>query len=211
MLDQSLTVLIGQYGYSAIFCLLVAGIVGLPVPDQLLLILSGYCVLTRSLSLVPTLGAAILGSVCGITLSYVLGRSSGRYLSRISFAAARLENARRWFERFGKWTLVFGYFVPGIRNLIGLVSGMSRLRIRYFAPYAYTGAVISSVTCVLAGYFLGAQATWAFASLNRILVVGIVAAAFFIFRKSFIGIVPSSRRPDADNPDSLRPAPEAGR
>ena len=211
MFDHSLSILIGQYGYSAIFCLLVAGIVGLPIPDQLLLVLSGYCVSTRSLSLTPTLGAAILGSICGITLSYAFGRGSGSYLSRISFAATRLESARRWFERFGKWTLVFGYFVPGIRNLIGFLSGMSRLRFRHFAPFAYAGAVISSVTCVLAGYFLGAQATWAFASLNRILVVAIVAGAFFIFRKSFIGIFSSSRRPDADNPDSLRPAPEAGR
>ena len=159
MFEHSLTDLIGQYGYSAIFCLLVSGIVGLPVPDQLLLVLSGYCVLTKSLSLAPTLGAAILGSVFGITLSYALGRGSGSYLSRVPFAAARLENASRWFERFGKWTLLFGYFVPGVRNLIGFVSGMTRLRIRHFAPYAYAGAVISSVTCVLAGYFLGAPSS----------------------------------------------------
>jgi membrane protein DedA with SNARE-associated domain len=210
MFEHSLTVLIGQYGYSAIFCLVVAGIVGLPVPDQLLLVLSGYCVLTGSLGLASTLGAAILGSVCGITLSYALGRASGSYLSRVTFAAARLENANRWFERFGKWTLLFGYFVPGVRNFIGFVAGMTRLTIRHFAPYAYAGATISSVTCVLAGYFLGEQTAWAFASPNRILVVAIVVAGFFVVRKSLIGIFPSFGRPDADNPDSLRPAPEAG-
>src|SRR5215813_12279508 len=147
MFQQSMALWIGQYGYPAIFLLLVGGIVGLPVPDQLLLVVSGYLVLTKSLAIGPTIVAAVLGSIVGITASYAIGRSSGSYISKIRIAADRLENARRWFERFGGWTLVFGYFIPGIRNLIGFTSGMMRLRIRYFAPYAYAGAIVSSVTC----------------------------------------------------------------
>ena len=175
---------IGQYGYSAIFFILIGGIVGVPVPDQLLLVISGYLVLTHSLSLVPTLVAAILGSIVGITLSYALGRGSGSYISRIRFAANRMQNARQWFERFGGWTLVFGYFVPGIRNLIGFTSGMMRLRVRYFAPYAYAGAIVSSVTCVLAGYFLGAQAGWVLASASRLVLIAGAGAILFFIRKA---------------------------
>src|SRR5712691_7027170 len=112
MIEQSMALWIGQYGYPVIFFLLIGGIVGLPVPDQLLLIVSGYLVLTKSLSMTPTLIVAVLGSVCGISLSYLLGRGSGSYLAKTRFAADRLENARNWFERFGGWTLVFGYFIP---------------------------------------------------------------------------------------------------
>jgi len=154
---------LGQYGYAAIFFLLIGGIVGFPIPDQLLLIVSGYLVLTKSLSLAPTLAAAVLGSLSGITLSYVLGRGSGSYLSKKRFAARRLENARLCFERYGGWTLIFGYFIPGIRNLIGFTSGMMRLKVGFFAPYAYSGAIISSLTCVGLGYFLGSQASWVLA------------------------------------------------
>ena len=175
---------IGQYGYSAIFFILVGGIVGVPVPDQLLLVISGYLVLNHSLSLLPTLAAAVLGSVAGITLSYALGRGSGSWISRVRFAANRLENARRWFERFGGWTLVFGYFIPGIRNLIGFTSGMMRLKLRYFAPYAYAGAVVSSVTCVLAGYFLGEQAGWALASTSRLALVAAAGASLFLIHRT---------------------------
>src|SRR5207253_6365004 len=96
----------------------------------------------------------------------------------------RLENARQWFERFGGWTLVFGYFIPGIRNLIGFTSGMMRLRLRYFAPYAYAGAILSSVTCVCAGYFLGAQAGWVLASISRAALVAVAAASLFFIRKA---------------------------
>ena len=179
-----MTLWIGQYGYSAIFFILVGGIVGVPVPDQLLLVIAGYLVLNHSLSLIPTLAAAVLGSIVGITLSYALGRGSGSCLSKVPFAANRLENAGRWFERFGRWTLVFGYFIPGIRNLIGFTSGMTRLRVRYFAPYAYAGAVLSSVTCVLAGYSLGAQAGWVLASTSRLGLAAAAGASLFLIHKA---------------------------
>jgi membrane protein DedA with SNARE-associated domain len=184
MLQQSLALWVGQYGYPAIFFILVGGIVGVPVPDQLLLVISGYLVLTHSLSLVPTLLVAIFGSIAGISLSYGLGRGSGTYVSKMRFAANRLENARQWFERFGRWTLVFGYFIPGIRNLIGFTSGIMSLKIRYFAPYAYAGAVISSVTCVLAGYFLGTQAAWVLGSASRLAVAAAAGISLFLIRKA---------------------------
>jgi membrane protein DedA with SNARE-associated domain len=184
MLQQSMALWIGHYGYPAIFFILLGGIVGVPVPDQLLLVISGYLVLTHSLSLAPTLIAAILGSVAGITASYALGRGSGSYLSKIRFAANRLDHARQWFERFGGWTLVIGYFIPGIRNLIGFTSGMMRLEVRYFAVYAYAGAVVSSVVCVLAGYFLGAQAGWVLASASRVALVTVAAASLFFIRRA---------------------------
>ena len=184
MIQQSMALWIGQYGYPAIFFLLVGGIVGLPVPDQVLLVVSGYLVLTKALAIAPTLLAAILGSIAGITLSYALGRGSGSYLSKKHFAASRLEHARGWFERFGGWTLIVGYFIPGIRNLIGFTSGMMRLRIRYFAPYAYAGAIISSVICVGAGYFLGRQAGWILASAGRLGLIGVAAPlSFFVIRR----------------------------
>jgi membrane protein DedA with SNARE-associated domain len=184
MFQQSMALWLGQYGYPAIFFLLIAGIVGVPVPDQLLLVVSGYLILTRSLSAAPTLLAAVLGSICGITLSYIIGLCSGTYLQKTRFAAGRLEKARSHFERFGSWTLIFGYFVPGIRNLIGFTSGMMRLKLRDFAPSAYIGAIVSSVTCVALGYFLGSQASWVLASVGRFGLLAIAAAAIFFMRRA---------------------------
>jgi membrane protein DedA with SNARE-associated domain len=198
MLQQSMALWVSQYGYPAISLILIGGIVGIPVPDQLLLVLSGYLVLTHSLSLIPTLIAAVLGSVVGITLSYAIGRCSGSYLSKVRFAAGRLENARGWFERFGGWTLVFGYFIPGIRNLIGFTSGMMRLKVRYFAPYAYAGAVLSSVTCILAGYFLGMQAGWLVASLSRLALVAVAAISLFLIRKAIRSGAPETVKATAN-------------
>ena len=184
MIQQSMALSIGHFGYPAIFFLLIGGIVGFPVPDQLLLVVSGYLVLTKALSLAPTLTAAILGSICGITISYLLGRGSGSWLAKTRFAGRRIENAGKWFERFGGWTLVFGYFIPGIRNLIGFTSGVMRLKPRSFAPYAYSGAIISSLTCLGLGYFVGSQASWVLASAGRLMLLAMPAAAIFFIRKA---------------------------
>jgi membrane protein DedA with SNARE-associated domain len=184
MVQQSIALWVGQYGYPAIFLLLVGGIVGLPVPDQLLLVIAGYLVLTKSLAVLPTLAVAVLGSITGITLSYLLGRYSGTCVSKTRFAAGRLDHARSWFEQYGSWTLIFGYFIPGIRNLIGFTSGMMRLKVRRFAPYAYAGAVVSSVTCVAVGYFFGAQAGWVLTSMGRVAFIAAVGASLFLIRKA---------------------------
>jgi membrane protein DedA with SNARE-associated domain len=57
------------YGYLGIFSLLMLGIVGLPVPDEWLLTFAGYLIFKGHFQIVPTLAAAVLGSICGISVS----------------------------------------------------------------------------------------------------------------------------------------------
>ena len=176
---------IGQYGYLGIFSSLVLGIVGLPIPDEFLLILSGYFVFKNVLDWAPTVGVAILGTFCGILASYALGRLSGRCIHRFD-SKGRLKTVRRFFERFGRWTFVFGYLVPGVRNLAGLSAGASKLRLGSFAPYAFLGAVFSSVICVTFGYIFGPQAEWVFLSIQRNLVLALIAGlSVWLVRRRF--------------------------
>ncbi len=69
--------LVHVYGSWGIFCLLALGIVGLPVPDETLLLLSGYLVFKGELHALPTALAALSGSITGVSLSYLLGRVPG--------------------------------------------------------------------------------------------------------------------------------------
>ncbi|MDH3505101.1 MAG: hypothetical protein OEM58_11325 [Nitrospirota bacterium] len=64
---------ISEYGYWAFFSLLMLGILGLPIPDETLLMFAGYLVSQGKLTFQPTMATAFLGSVCGISLSYFLG------------------------------------------------------------------------------------------------------------------------------------------
>jgi len=79
-----------QYGYPALFILLMLGIVGLPIPDETVLTFSGYLVFKHQLAPIPTMGTAFLGSISGITGSYVIGRSVGSYVIRTAGRILRI-------------------------------------------------------------------------------------------------------------------------
>jgi len=151
-----------QYGYIGIFCLLMLGIVGVPFPDELIMTCAGYLIFKGDLQPAPTIIAAFLGSVCGISLSYCIGRVLGTTLidkfgHLVHLTPEKLKSVNEWFERFGKWTLVFGYFLTGFRHLVAIVAGTAKLRVSAFALFAYAGALIWAVTFISFGYFLGDQ------------------------------------------------------
>jgi len=153
---------IAQYGYAAIFGLLVLGIVGLPVPDETLLTFTGYLVFRGRLRLPPAYFSALAGSLCGITLSYTLGRTFGlqlihRFGRYVHITEERIQKAHAWFERVGHWGLTFGYFIPGVRHLTAYAAGMSCVGKRQFAFFATLGGVLWVATFVALGYFLGEQ------------------------------------------------------
>jgi membrane protein DedA with SNARE-associated domain len=175
---------VSQHGYAGIFSLLIFGIVGLPVPDEWLLTFSGYLVFKGTLMFIPTLGAAFLGSTCGITVSYTLGHIFDTYVllkygSYVHITPALLQRVHSWFERRGRWTLLAGYFIPGVRHLTGYVAGASELSFASFALFAYTGAFCWAAFFITLGYVLGEQWDRVLQSIDetKFLMIGLAAAA----------------------------------
>jgi membrane protein DedA with SNARE-associated domain len=153
---------ISTYGYPAIFVLLLLGILGLPIPDETLLVFCGYLIYKGTLHAIPTYFTALAGSWCGISLSYTIGRTLGagavaRYGKRLHLTEDRLDRVHQWFNRIGHWALALGYFIAGLRHLTAIVAGMSRLEFPSFAAYAWSGGAVWVLTFVLLGYYLGEQ------------------------------------------------------
>jgi membrane protein DedA with SNARE-associated domain len=153
---------IANYGYPAIFFLLMLGIVGLPVPDETLLTLTGYLISNGTLHLLPSCISALLGTVFGITISYMIGRIGGarflhRFGARVHIKPESVDRVHFWFKRWGHWSLTIGYFVPGVRHLIAIVAGSSDLEYGTFALFAYAGALFWTGIFISAGYYLGEQ------------------------------------------------------
>jgi membrane protein DedA with SNARE-associated domain len=64
----------------------------------------------------------------------------------------KIETAKKWFKNIGKWVLIIGYFIPIFRHIVGFVAGILKLDYKSFALYAYTGAIIWSLTFLTLGY-----------------------------------------------------------
>jgi membrane protein DedA with SNARE-associated domain len=186
---------ITRYGYAALFLLLLLGILGLPIPDETLLTFAGYLIFKEQLAAGPSLLAAFLGSSCGITLSYALGRLLGpRALSRLGpllhFNEAHVRATEAWIKRWGGYALLFGYFVPGVRHLSAIIGGASFMPFPRFARFAYSGAALWT-TCFLAlGY--GSGEAW-----NRLLPFlhrGLVLLVVVVFAIVLVGWLLRRRR-----------------
>jgi membrane protein DedA with SNARE-associated domain len=151
---------LAHYGAFALFGLLMLGIVGLPVPDETLLTFAGVLISRGKLSLIPTWLAGVLGGVSGISCSYVLGRTTGlfvvhRYGKWLHLKNDQLARANVWLSQKGRWSLTFGYFIPGIRHVTGIVAGASDLPFRIFATFAYLGAALWATAFVGLGWYVG--------------------------------------------------------
>jgi membrane protein DedA with SNARE-associated domain len=161
---MDITHMVAHWGYPGIFAMLVLGIVGLPIPDETLLTFVGYLAYKGELSLVPAIATVFTGSVCGITISYVLGRTLGlsiihKYGRYLHITEERLHRTHRWFDHAGRWLLVIGYFIPGVRHVTAYVAGASELELPHFMAFAYLGGLIWSVGFVMLGYSLGEKWT----------------------------------------------------
>jgi membrane protein DedA with SNARE-associated domain len=159
---HNIDLFLAHYGYFAVFGLLMLGIVGPLIPDETILVFAGAAVHSGQMQLIPAIAAGFAGSLCGITVSYVLGRTGAIYVLEKFGPFQRhfgkeMPKVQKWFEKYGKWSLFFGYFLAGLRHFTALLAGMSKLPFHEFALFAYPGGFIWVVTFVSIGYFIGQQ------------------------------------------------------
>jgi len=183
---------ISAYGYGALFALLMLGILGLPIPDETLLMFSGYLISQEKLAFQSTLATAFLGSVCGISLSHLLGWWVGQTFvktceKKFHLKLGALDRAKNWYQRRGKYALFFGYFIPGVRHLTALLAGSARLPLSTFGLLAYSGGFVWSLTFISLGYGLEEEWKTFSGTIHRALIVTavltITGAGIWIYHK----------------------------
>ena len=184
---------VAHYGAFALFGLLMLGIFGLPVPDETLLTFAGVLISRGEVPFITTWLAGVLGGISGISCSYCLGRMTGlfvvhRYGKWLHLTTDQLDRASAWLAHKGKWSLTFGYFIPGFRHVTGIVAGASRLHYGIFATFAYLGASLWASVFIVLGWYVGERWQSIVALLHRsaLVVTGLLvvsAAAYLLMRR----------------------------
>jgi membrane protein DedA with SNARE-associated domain len=174
---EDILLFLARHGYPGLFLLLLLGIVGLPLPDELILAFAGFLIFKGLLHPIPAFLTAFAGTSCGITLSYALGRTLGlhladRYGPLIYLTPDRLGQVQAWYQKRGKWVLLIGYFIAGVRHVTALVAGAAKLPPATFALFAYAGAFFWSVSFLAVGYFLGEQLPRVHQLIHHIMLIG---------------------------------------
>jgi membrane protein DedA with SNARE-associated domain len=160
-MHQALYDFIYNFGYAALYVLLSAGIVGVPVPDETLMTFVGSLTAPGGpFSFITALLISFAGTMTGMVVSYTLGHKVGKpFLYRfgkwIKLTPNRLDRAETWFKKYGMWAVFFGYFVPGVRHLTCYLAGVSNVGLGRYLLYASTGALVWCTTFLALGHLLG--------------------------------------------------------
>lgn len=155
-----LSTLLDQWGYPAIFVIVVLGNMGVPVPEETVLIVAGYLVWQGHLRLSGVLMVGVISAVAGDNLGYWLGRRYGQTpierLARWTVVdVERMAWMRRFVSRYGALGVFLGRFLPGLRFMAGPLAGASGLRFRPFFVANMLGAAVFVPYGIGLGYAVG--------------------------------------------------------
>lgn len=153
-----------NYGYLAIFVLMLAESACIPVPSELTMLfggaLAGGAVPGAHLNLVLVVAAGVAGNVAGSYLAWGIGRCAGRAAWRrwgrhLLLRNDDIDRAERWFGRHGPKAVFFGRLLPVIRTFISLPAGFAEMPPARFGIYTVAGCVPWTLGLAWAGYAVG--------------------------------------------------------
>jgi len=144
----------------AIFGIVVLGNMGLPLPEEGVLLLAGYLVWAGKLGFAEVVIIGIVSAVLGDSLGYWFGRRYGqpailRYGHMLFLTEARLIKATAFVKRYGSYGVFFARFLPGLRFMAGPLAGCTGMEYSRFFAANLTGGIIYAPVCVAIGYLLG--------------------------------------------------------
>lgn len=155
---------LGQYGYVALASILIGAGFGIPIPEDVPLLLVGYFSapsqgvmnfwVTLFVALFFLIGADFLFFYIGHRFYKKGGGELPQFIRR-RLRPERQEQIDRYFQRFGARTIFLGRFLPGLRTPIFLCAGLWGVPPGRFLFADGLGALISVSTMVSLGYFFG--------------------------------------------------------
>jgi membrane protein DedA with SNARE-associated domain len=144
--------------WGPVIVLLLCGL-GLPLPEDVVLITSGVLAETDGRSLILTTLVMYVGVVGGDSMIFLSGKYLGaRLLSarwfRRLFSPRKLARVSKLFARYGAWVLFIGRFLPGLRMPAFFTAGSVRVSFLRFVALDGLAALISVPVFVWLGHFL---------------------------------------------------------
>ena len=185
-------------GYPVLFGLLFGCGVGLPLPEDVPLLLAGFFVAKGEMSLVPAAVVAWCGIIGGDCVLYAVGRRYGMAVTKVPVIGShikveKIEQLHAYFEKYGVWVVAVGRLFAGVRGAMVLVAGTIRFTFVHFIIADGLAAIVSGGLFLFLGHYAGKK----FGDLKQIheaigkysllifvslAVAGLATAAWFYWR-----------------------------
>lgn len=185
-MQHELSVLIFHYRYMTIFLLVLAQEIGIPtpIPNELVLAISGYLTLKGVLSLPLVLLIVASADFIGTNLLYFTFYLFGTYIIKhipwFPISKKKITNITQRISKGGIWIIFLCRLTPFIRGYSSIIMGLLQIKPGTFLPIAIITAALWSAEYIIAGRILGSsfgyalQNTGSFKLVITLVIVGVV-------------------------------------
>ncbi len=198
----SLTSFIGDYGFYAVFGLMLVDAV-FPAASELVMVYGGALAAgafaTHSITIfgadlgsgldayVAVALAGTVGYLVGSVIGWWIGLRGGRpLLARhgrwLHLDERKLDRAERWFARWQDWGVLLGRVTPVVRSFVSIPAGIFEVRLGRYTLLTAIGSAVWAFALAGVGYGLGSgyeRFHHAFRFADYLVAAAIVAVAFY--------------------------------
>lgn len=170
------------------FVLILCGL-GLPLPEDIVLIFLGFLIYNGYGNITAGLIIGYIGIIVGDSIIYTLGKKSGtkilkhKLFSKL-FTKERLKKAKRFTMDHGKKTVFIARFLPGLRAAVFFSCGLLKFKYRTFFLMDSFASLLSAPIFILLGYYFGDKIDYIIhivKRVDRIVIIILVAIIILIF------------------------------
>jgi membrane protein DedA with SNARE-associated domain len=171
-MEHLITDYVLQYGYLAVFVLMVLESACIPVPSEVTMLFGGALANATFLASLGQEGEHLnfvvvalvgtLGNLVGSWIAWGVGYRGGRPLIErwgryVFLRQHELDRAEVWFDRHGQAAVLGSRLLPVVRTFISLPAGVARMRFARFSVYTFIGCLPWTFALTAVGYALGSQ------------------------------------------------------
>jgi membrane protein DedA with SNARE-associated domain len=169
--EHLITSTILDYGYLAVFVLMVLESACVPVPSEVTMLFGGALANGtfvaaigggRHLNFVVVGLLGALGNLLGSWIAWAVGRRGGRPLIErwgryVFLRRHELDRAEAWFARHGEAAVFVSRLLPVVRTFISLPAGIAEMPFARFSVYTFAGCLPWTFALTGLGYALGGR------------------------------------------------------
>ena len=206
--------LLGQLDYCNITLLMLLESTVVPVPSELVVAPAAYMAAGGQLSVVLVVLFATIGADIGASINYFAARYVGRPLV-YKFANSKLghicllneekvKKSEAYFDKHGVAATLTGRLIPGIRHLISLPAGLTKMNYWKFLLYTTIGAGAWHTILAAMGWYLHSivpqgKLDETIERYNTYIIGGIIAIVAIVIAVFVIKHKRHRKHADADN------------
>ena len=149
-----------EFGYLGIFIMMFLESTFFPFPSEVAMIPAGYLSAKGDMNLTLSIVVGTSGSLFGALFNYYLARKYGRrgvlkFGKYFFFTEEKLQKMEKFFVSHGSFSTFVARLIPGVRQLVSLPAGLSRMNLGKFALHTTLGAGLWVIVLAFLGYFIG--------------------------------------------------------